>query len=77
LNAEVDEGIKRQFLETNVFTKEGCADCWAKYYCSGGCAANAYHSTGDIRKPYKIGCETEKKRIETAIAIKTFEEDLL
>ena len=74
---EIDPEIKREFMETHVFTKQGCSECWAKYYCSGGCAANAYHSTGDIRKPYKIGCETEKKRIETAIAIKVFEEELL
>ena len=74
---EIDPEIKREFMETHVFTKQGCSECWAKYYCSGGCAANAYHSPGDIRKPYKIGCETEKKRIETAIAIKVFEEELL
>ena len=76
-DADVDQGIKKMFMDTHVFTKKGCSECWAKYYCSGGCAANAYHSTGDIRKPYEIGCETEKKRIETAIAIKVFEEDLL
>ncbi len=75
--AEIDPEIKRDFMETHVFTKQGCAECWAKYYCSGGCAANAYHATGDIRKPYKIGCETEKKRIETAIAIQVFGEELL
>ncbi len=74
---DVDQDIKQDFLDTHVFTKEGCAECWAKYYCSGGCAANSFHATGDIRKPYKIGCEMEKKRIETAIAIQTFAEDLL
>ncbi len=74
---DVDQTIKQTFLDTHVFTKQGCSECWAKYYCSGGCAANAYHATGDIRKPYKIGCETEKKRIETAIAIKTFDAELI
>lgn len=74
---DVDRKIKQEFLDTHVFTKQGCSECWAKYYCSGGCAANAYHATGSIRKPYKIGCETEKKRIETAIAIKIFDEELI
>lgn len=72
---DLNEDIEQTFIKTHIFTKEGCLECWAKYYCSGGCAANAYHSTGDIRKPYKIGCETEKKRIETAIALKTFDHD--
>ncbi len=72
-----DTGIAKQFQETHVYSKQDCADCWAKYYCSGGCAANAYMANGDIAKPYKIGCETEKKRIETAIAIKTFSTELM
>ncbi|MEG1393599.1 MAG: thioether cross-link-forming SCIFF peptide maturase [Christensenellaceae bacterium] len=71
---DIDETIKKMFVDTHIFTKKGCSECWAKYYCSGGCAANAYLSTGDIKSPYKIGCETEKKRIETAIALKTFGE---
>jgi uncharacterized protein len=74
---QLNETISREFRETHVFSKEGCSECWAKYYCSGGCAANSFHATGSIRKPYKIGCEMEKKRIETAIAIKTFQEELL
>ncbi|MEA4853946.1 MAG: thioether cross-link-forming SCIFF peptide maturase [Christensenella sp.] len=76
-DGNVNPEIADDFLKTHVFSKEGCSECWAKYYCSGGCAANAFHATGSIRKPYKIGCETEKKRIETAIAIKTFQEELL
>lgn len=71
----LNENIKQQFVDTHIFTKKGCDDCWAKYYCSGGCAANAYLVEGDLHTPYKLGCETEKKRIETAIAIKTFDED--
>lgn len=74
---EPDGGIAAQFRDTHVFSKQGCANCWARYYCSGGCAANAYFSNGDIRVPYKIGCETEKKRIETAIAIKIFPEEFV
>jgi uncharacterized protein len=72
----IDDPIRRAFLETHIFSKQGCADCWAKYYCSGGCAANAYHAEGDIKIPYQIGCETERKRIETAIAIQVFGEAL-
>ena len=44
-------------------------DCWAKYYCSGGCSANAWQFRGDISLPYKLGCEMEKKRLECAFAL--------
>jgi len=71
---DIDAALREEFLSTHVFSKKGCADCWAKYYCSGGCAANAYFSTGSLKEPYKIGCEAEKKRIETAIALKVFED---
>nr|WP_330381844.1 thioether cross-link-forming SCIFF peptide maturase [Defluviitalea phaphyphila] len=71
----VFEGIKnksmqKQFQSCNVYAKEECRNCWAKFYCSGGCAANAYQFHKDINVPYKIGCELEKKRIECAIYIK-------
>lgn len=71
----VDTGVeKKEIVETfrnaNVFSKEECNSCWAKYYCSGGCHANAYNFNGSIDKPYRIGCEMEKKRIECAISIK-------
>lgn len=70
----VDEGIKDtelrdKFKVANVYNKEECSNCWAKFYCSGGCHANAYHTHNDIMKPYKLGCEMEKKRIECAISI--------
>ncbi len=70
----LDEGIKNlelieDFRQANVFTKEDCSDCWAKFYCSGGCHANAYNSNNDLKKPYKMGCEMEKKRIECAISV--------
>jgi len=61
--------IRDEFKKTNVFTKDDCSNCWARYYCSGGCHANAYYSNNDITKPYKLGCEMEKKRIECAISI--------
>lgn len=60
-----------QFRNCNVRTKEACKDCWAKYFCSGGCAANAYKYCGDINKPYAITCAFEKKRTECAIGINT------
>lgn len=73
---EPDAQIRSQFESTHVYSKEKCAQCWAKYYCSGGCAANAYAANGDIRKPYEVGCETERRRIETAIAMKTCREGI-
>ena len=61
--------LVENFKCSNVFTKEACQDCWAKYYCSGGCHANAYYANGSILEPYKVGCEMEKKRLEAAISI--------
>ncbi|WP_429080729.1 thioether cross-link-forming SCIFF peptide maturase [Brassicibacter mesophilus] len=61
--------IRDEFRAANVYTKDDCKNCWAKFYCSGGCHANAYNFNDNIRKPYKIGCEMEKKRIECAISI--------
>jgi uncharacterized protein len=59
-----------QFNKAHIYNKEKCRECWAKFYCSGGCHANAYHMNHDILEPYSLGCELEKKRIECAIAIK-------
>lgn len=61
--------IRKEFKEANVYNKSECRDCWARFYCSGGCHANAYNFHKDITKPYEIGCEMEKKRIECAISI--------
>ena len=58
-----------EFRQANVFTKDECTSCWAKFYCSGGCHANAYNFNNDLKKPYKMGCEMEKKRIECAISV--------
>lgn len=72
-NTEVVE----EFASCNVYARQECRDCWAKLYCSGGCAANAYHSTGSIKGIYKNGCELFKKRMECAIALeiaRTFED---
>ncbi len=61
--------IQNEFLSCNVYAREECHDCWAKLYCSGGCAANAYHATGSIKGIYKYGCELFRKRMECAIAV--------
>jgi len=73
LDGSFDHEMQQIFRASNVFTKEKCASCWAKFYCSGGCAANAYNFSGDINKPYELGCEMEKKRLECALALKALE----
>lgn len=66
----LDMDRKKQFAASNVYGKEDCKNCWAKFYCSGGCNANSATYCGDIRKPYQLSCELEKKRVECAIMIK-------
>ena len=61
--------LREKFSACNVYAKESCRNCWARFYCSGGCAANAYQLEGDILKPYEVGCEMQRKRIECAIMI--------
>lgn len=63
------KAMVEEFMTTDVTTKEDCKSCWAKFYCSGGCHANAYNFNHDIKKPYKDGCEMQKKRIECAIMV--------
>ncbi|MCL1805838.1 MAG: thioether cross-link-forming SCIFF peptide maturase, partial [Clostridiales bacterium] len=62
-----------RFRESHVLTKEKCRGCWARFYCSGGCHANAWNFNRDLREPYALGCELEKKRLECAIWIKAME----
>lgn len=69
LDASLDKSLYYQFSEAHVYNKEKCKACWAKFYCSGGCHANAYNFNQDINIPYDIGCEMEKKRIESALMI--------
>ncbi|MBQ3378834.1 MAG: thioether cross-link-forming SCIFF peptide maturase [Clostridia bacterium] len=64
---ELDLTIKKTFAENNVYSKPECKKCWAKFYCSGGCAANNFQMRGDIKLPNTIACELEKKRVECAI----------
>ena len=62
--------VREEFRGCNVYAKEKCQNCFAKFYCSGGCAANSYHFHGSINDAYDIGCQLQKKRIECAIMIK-------
>ncbi len=75
LMGNVDEGIVNKDLQNefkccNVYAKDKCKKCFAKFYCSGGCAANSYNFHGNINDAYDVGCELQRKRIECAIMIK-------
>lgn len=75
LMGNVDEGItkpeiREEFKNCNVYSKEKCKTCFAKFFCSGGCAANSYNFHGHINDAYDIGCEMQRKRVECAIMIK-------
>lgn len=66
--------IREEFRKCNVYQRPECRDCWAKLYCSGGCAANAYHATGSILGTYPYGCDLFRKRMECAIMVKVAEQ---
>ncbi len=68
--------IRDEFKLCNVYAREKCRDCWARLYCSGGCAANAYHATGHITGVYEYGCELFRKRMECAIMMKVAESEM-
>lgn len=75
LMGNVDDGIvntelRDEFKCCNVYAKEKCKKCFAKFYCSGGCAANSYNFHGNINDAYDVGCELQRKRIECAIMMK-------
>ena len=61
--------VQAQFAACNVYAHPECRDCWARLYCSGGCAANAYHSTGSVTGVYEYGCKLFRKRMECAIMV--------
>lgn len=65
----VNVELRERFKNANVYTKKECRECWARFYCSGGCHANAHYAHGDILRPYELGCEMEKKRVECALSI--------
>ena len=75
LMGNVDDGITKEairdeFKLCNVYAKDKCRKCFARFYCSGGCAANSYNFHGNINDTYEVGCELERKRVECAIMIK-------
>lgn len=63
----INKAVQDEFRHCNAYARKECKDCWARLYCSGGCAANAYHATGSISGVYEYGCELFKKRIECAV----------
>ena len=78
LMGNVNEGItntklRDEFKLCNVYSRKECENCWAKLYCSGGCSANSYHTTGSIQGVYEYGCKLFRKRIECAIMVKIAE----
>ena len=68
-NGVTNKDVQNEFMACNVYAHKECRDCWARLYCSGGCAANAYHATGSVTGVYKYGCELFKKRMECAIML--------
>lgn len=70
-----NKDVQNEFKLCNAYARPECQDCWAKLYCSGGCAANSYHASGKITGIYKYGCELFKKRIECAVMIQVAEQD--
>lgn len=61
--------VQEEFASCNVYARPECRECWARLYCAGGCAANAYHATGSVKGVYGQGCELFRKRLECAIAL--------
>jgi uncharacterized protein len=69
----IDNTISETFKKAHIYNKPKCKDCWARFYCSGGCQANNFNFNGDVHVPYELGCKMQKKRIECAIALKAKE----
>ena len=69
----LNKALQKEFSENTVYHKEKCRECWARFYCSGGCQANAAAFNNNLKEPYDIECKLQKKRIECAIMIKAYE----
>lgn len=69
----VNKELQKEFSKNTVYHKEKCGECWAKFYCSGGCQANAVSFNNDLKKPHDLECKLQQKRIECAIMIKAYE----
>ncbi len=76
-DSSINDDMRLDFRNTNIFTKEKCKECWCKFYCSGGCTANAWQFNGDISVPYELGCVLQKKRVECALMIKAVLYDIM
>jgi len=70
---ELNEGLRKEFQRAHIYNKAACRTCWARFYCSGGCHANAQAATGDLFQPYQLGCELQKMRLEAAIWLQVTE----
>lgn len=70
LDGTLDKNMQKHFAGCNITTNETCKNCWAKYFCGGGCAANNFKYNGAVENPYAITCELERKRVECALAVK-------
>lgn len=68
-DGKIDGGIKDYFARTHIYSKKGCSDCWARFYCSGGCNANSFEYMGDVQIPNPVACALQKKRTECGIAL--------
>ncbi|WP_194191339.1 thioether cross-link-forming SCIFF peptide maturase [Clostridium chrysemydis] len=68
-----DKELSKEFKKAHIYNKPKCKECWARFYCSGGCQANNFSFNGDMKIPYELGCKMQKKRIECAIALKAVE----
>ncbi len=71
--SDINMDIREMFVGQNIYTKQECKNCWAKFFCSGGCAANAWQFNNCLDKPYDIGCDLERKRLECALWAKAIE----
>lgn len=71
--SEEGEAVRAEFKRCNAYSKPECDDCWARLYCSGGCAANAWHAAGDVNGVYSYGCDLFRCRMECALAVKAAE----
>ena len=74
LDQSFDLAMAKDFSALNIYTREKCKDCWAKFYCSGGCSSANNLINGNLKEPYELGCKLEKKRLECAIYLKAMEE---
>lgn len=70
MQGTIDNEMKSTFSKANIYAKDTCKECWARFYCSGGCNAGNAQINGSILEPYSLSCAIEKKRLECAIAVK-------